>query len=173
MRLREEHRLQVGRLDLQQGDVVPCVLADNAGLVAVLVPGLNFDVLRVGDDVVVGRDMALPVEDEARPLTLARNRAVEEVHLHGRRSHVDNRRQQPLVDADIGELLGVVLRRGFYLFKNERGFRPCFGGGSGREGGHESAASGEVPDSADEGGGQSETADHSKFLQLSGLLTLV
>jgi hypothetical protein len=59
-------RLLVGRLDLEHGDVDPAVGADQLGLELGVVAQDHRDVLGALDDVVVGEDVALAVDDEAR-----------------------------------------------------------------------------------------------------------
>ena len=52
---------------------MPGIAPDDSGLVAALVGGGNLDLLRSRDDVVVGEDVSLLVEDKARALALFRD----------------------------------------------------------------------------------------------------
>ncbi len=58
------------------------VFTDNARLVAMLIECRNFHLLRIGNNVVVSKNLALFVEDEARTLPLLRHRTVEEIESH-------------------------------------------------------------------------------------------
>jgi hypothetical protein len=76
----QRDRLQVGRFDLQQGQIVHLVDAHHFGGVAALIAERHLDAA-VGalHHMVVGEHMAGLVEDEARALALLRHRAVKEV----------------------------------------------------------------------------------------------
>ena len=66
------------------------IFADDLRRVAVLVVGLNLDVTRVGDDMVVGEDVALFVEDEAGTLIGLGDVTVEEIEGYGSCGDVDD-----------------------------------------------------------------------------------
>ncbi len=59
--------------DLQQRNVMDWVDANPGGLELLLVPERDLDGLRVVDDVVVGEDVTLVVDDEAGALALLRD----------------------------------------------------------------------------------------------------
>ncbi len=79
----------------------------------------DFDALGVGDDVVVGEDVALLVEDEAGALALLRDGAVEEVEGDGGGGDVDDGGQAFFVDGDVLLLFVVVGGGGFGFFFGE------------------------------------------------------
>ena len=113
--------LQIGRVDLQQRQVVHLVGADDLRLIAALVAEHDFDAA-VGalDDVEVGEDVAGFVEDESRALALLRHGPIEEVEDQRGGGDVDHRRQHFLVDGDVVLLFGVVGGRGVGLSEFER-----------------------------------------------------
>ena len=67
----------------------------------------NFDLARIGDDVIVGENMSFFVDDEAGALAFLRNQSVEEVEGHDARGDVDYRCNVLAVDADVVLLFGV------------------------------------------------------------------
>ena len=114
--------LQVGRVDLQQGQVVRPVGAHNLGRVAALVAQHHLDAA-VGalHHVVVGQHVTALVEDESGTLALLRHRPVKEVEDQGGGSDVHHRGQHSFVDGNIVLLFGVVGGRGLSLGQLERG----------------------------------------------------
>ena len=68
------HGLKVGRLDLNDGEVVRLVSSDDGGRVVLLVLEDDLEFTRAVDDVVVGEDVAFLVNDEAGARTLLRLR---------------------------------------------------------------------------------------------------
>ena len=84
-RLGERCGLQIRRVaNLQEGEIVSLVDADDSRLVPVFVRESDFDSLRIVDDVVVSQDVPLLVEDETGTLPLLRNSSVEKVECHRR-----------------------------------------------------------------------------------------
>jgi len=67
-RVRQRDGLQVGRADLQQCQIVDLVLTYDGGFIGMLVAGLDFDPIGVGNDVEVGENVASLVENEAGAL---------------------------------------------------------------------------------------------------------
>jgi hypothetical protein len=65
-RVGPRHRGQVARGDLEHGQVGPRVGADHDGRVDLLIVGRDPELFGVGDDVVVGQDVAVGIDDEAR-----------------------------------------------------------------------------------------------------------
>ena len=84
----------------------------SVGFVTVLIGERDFNLLAAGDDVIIGEDVSLLVEDEAGALVLLGDDLEEEVDGLRRRGDVDDRRQRLFVDGDVVHLLGVVLGRG-------------------------------------------------------------
>jgi len=78
----------------------------------VLVGEGDLDLLAAFDDVGVGEDVTLLVEEEAGTLTLLRDGTVEEVVGDGGRGDVDDGGKGLLVDGDVLLLFGVVGGRG-------------------------------------------------------------
>ena len=89
----ERHGLKVGRFDLDDGEIVRAVGADDGGAIFLAVAERDFDLPGFGDHVVVGEDVAFFVDDEAGALTFLRDQSVEEVVGHGARGDVDDRRR--------------------------------------------------------------------------------
>ena len=117
----QRDRLQVGRVNLQQRQVVHFVSAHYFGGVAALVAEHHLDAaIGALDYVVVGEHVAGLVEDEPRALALLRNRSIKEVEDQRGGSDVDHRGQHPLVDGDVVLLLGIVGGRGLGLGKLQR-----------------------------------------------------
>ena len=112
---------EVRRVDLEKGEVVQAIFADDLSLVAMLVVGLDLDVSRVGDDVVVGEDVALLIENEAGALVLLGYEAHEEVEGDGAGGDVDDGGDDALVDGDVVHLRVRVLGRGVSLGQRQRG----------------------------------------------------
>ena len=73
-RIAESHRLQVGSFDLDDGQVMRLVGADDGGLIFLAVVERDFDLARIGDDVIVGEDVSFFVDDEAGALAFLRDR---------------------------------------------------------------------------------------------------
>ncbi len=71
-RVAEGHRLQVGGFDLDYGQVVRLVGADDGGLICLAVVECDLDLARFGDDVIVGEDVSFFVDDEAGALAFLR-----------------------------------------------------------------------------------------------------
>jgi len=69
-----------------------------------LIVRLDFDVSGVGDDVVVGEDVSLLVEDEAGALAFSGHETVEEVEGGGGGGDVDHRWDHAFVDGDVVQL---------------------------------------------------------------------
>jgi len=67
----------------------------------------DFHLARVGDDVIVGEDVAIFVDDKARSLTVLRNQPVKEVERHDARRNVHHGWNIPAIDADIVLLFAV------------------------------------------------------------------
>ena len=104
--------------------------ADAGGFELLLVPERDFDGLGVVDDVVVGEDVALVIDDEAGTLALLRDRAQEEIAADDfGAGDVDDRGQGFFVDGDVLELFGVVCGGGVGFGEGEVGGG---GGGGGR-----------------------------------------
>jgi hypothetical protein len=159
----QSNRLEVGRVDLQQGKIVNPVSAHHLGRIAVLVAEHHLDAA-VGalDDMVVGEHMAGLVEDEAGALALLRDGSVKEIEDQGGGSDVDHRGQHPFIDGDIVLLLGVVGGRGLSFGKLEQGAgatrpkeREMAPGRTARTGGE---MRGEVPESAHQQDNQENAA---------------
>ena len=83
------------------------VHADDGGSIFFAVVEGDPDLARVGDDVVVGEDMAFFVDDEAGTLALLRVEAVEEIEGLHLRSYIDDGGDIFAVDTDVVLLLGV------------------------------------------------------------------
>ena len=81
--------------------------ADDGGAVFLVVMEGDLNLLRVGDDVVIGEDVSGFVDDETGSLALLRVQAVEEVEgLHPRRD-VDYGGDVLAIDADVVLFFGV------------------------------------------------------------------
>ena len=112
----QRDRLQVGRVDLQQRQVVNLVGAHHARRVAALVREHHFNAaIGARHHVKVGQNVAGFVEDEAGALALLRHRSIKEVEDQRGGSDVDHRGQHFLVDGDVVLLFGVVGGRGVSL----------------------------------------------------------
>ena len=103
-------RNQVRRLDLNDGEIVRRVRADDGRFVLLAIVHGDFDLARLGDHVVVGQDVALFIDHESRSLPFLRNQAVEKVQGHGARGDVDDRRNVLVVDGNIVLLFAIERR---------------------------------------------------------------
>ncbi len=109
-RVSERCRLKVGRVsDLQKRDIVRLIFAEHGRLVLLLIGERDLDQLRAFDDVIVRKDVALLVDDEARTLALFRHRLIEEVVCDLHRRDIHDRRYSALVDGNV-----------LFLFRIER-----------------------------------------------------
>jgi hypothetical protein len=70
----ERHRLQIGSFDLDDGQIVRLVGADDGGLVFLAVVQRDFDLAGVSDDVIVGEDVSFFIDDETGALAFLRGR---------------------------------------------------------------------------------------------------
>ena len=122
--------MEIRRVDQQQRQIVALVDTDDLSLVLVLVVERDFDPLCVVDDVVVGEDVALLIEDEAGALALLGNGAVEEVKRDGGRGDIDDGGQGLLIDGDVLLLFDVISGRGGGLGELEVAERTADGSGT-------------------------------------------
>src|SRR5271157_2595115 len=106
-RVAEDHRLQVGGFDLDYGQVMRLVGADDGGLIFLAVVQRHFNLARFGDDVIVGEDVSFFVDNETGALAFLRHQAVKEVEGHDARGYVDYRRDVLAIDVDVVLLFGV------------------------------------------------------------------
>ena len=107
-------------MDLKEGEVVDAVDADDGGFVLFLVPESDFDGLGAVDNVVVGEDMSLIINDKARALALLGDGAEEEVAADdGGAGDVDDGWEGALVDGDVLLLFGVKCGGGLSLSERE------------------------------------------------------
>ncbi len=100
------HRRRAG-IDVQHGQVVAWVYAHHLGLHLPVIGEDDFDFVGIGDDVVVGHNVAGVVPYEAGASALARHGAEEEVHRHDFRGDMDHRRPDALVEVGHQLLLDV------------------------------------------------------------------
>ena len=111
-RIAQHRGNQIGRLDLDHRQIVRRIGAHHRRLVFLAVVHGHFHLPRVGDDVIVGEDVALFVDHKARALALLRHQPVEKVESHRARRDVHHRRNILAIDADIVLLFAVErLRR--------------------------------------------------------------
>ena len=103
----EGHGLQTGGLDLKDSQVMCLVGADDGGFVFLAVVKGDPDFTRVGDDVVVGKDVSFFVDDETGALAFLRIEAVKEIEGLNFRSDIDDGGDVLAVDADVVLLFGV------------------------------------------------------------------
>jgi len=153
----EDGGLEVGNIvDLEEGEVVVAVDVDDGGFVLAAVGEGDLDGLGVVDDVIVGEDVALLVEDEAASLPLLGDGTEEEVAAgEGGAGDVDDGGQGAFVDGDVLLLFGVECGGGVGLGEGEVAYG-ALGGGDGcaaggyaamqqaGEGAHRHEAGGEV-----------------------------
>ena len=94
-------------LDQDHGQVVRRIGAHNGCLVLLAVVEGHFDLACIGDDVIVGENVAVFIDDEAGALAFLRDQAVEEVEGHGARGDVHHRWNILAIDADVVLLFRV------------------------------------------------------------------
>ena len=111
-----QHRWnQLRRLDLNHRQIVRRVRPHHRRFVFLAIVHGDFHLTGIGDDVVVGQNVPLFVDDESRTLSLLGNQPIEEIKCHGPRSDVYDRRNVLLVDGDIVLLFSIerLSRRSF------------------------------------------------------------
>ena len=114
--------------------------SDDCRLVLVFVGERDLNLLRVVDDVIVGENVSLFVENEAGTLALLGYGAIEEVERHCGREDVDDRGQCLFVHGDVLLLLSVVGGSGVGFGQLEASHRTlnrcsvCIGSGCGNRG---------------------------------------
>ena len=113
--------LQVGRLDLNDGEVVRLVGSDDGGRVVLFVGEDDFQLPGAVDDVVVGEDVAFFVDDEAGAGALLGLGAKEEIIGDDGGGDVDHGGNDALVDVHVVLLLAVE-RRGSLGLGDVNGF---------------------------------------------------
>ena len=89
--------------------------AHNVGTVFLAVVQGDFDLARVGDNVVIGQDMAFFIDDETRALSFLGHESVEEIEGYRSGGDVHDRRDVVVVDPNVVLLFGVerLASRGF------------------------------------------------------------
>ena len=78
----ERHGLQVGSLDLDDCEVMWPVGSYNRGAILLAIVQRNFHLSGLGDYVIIGKDVPIFIDDEARPLSLLRHQPIEEIKGH-------------------------------------------------------------------------------------------
>ena len=105
--LSDHDRLEIRALDLDDGDVVILVAADDGGIIGRAVVGRDLDGARTLDDVIVGEDVAVLGDEKAAAAGGGLCRAAEDIRRGG---HVDAHDAVDVggVDLGHGELLLAV-----------------------------------------------------------------
>ena len=108
-------RLQVGRLDLNDREVVRLVGSDDGGRIVLFVGQDDLELTGSIDDMVVGEDVSLFVDEEAGAGTLRGLGSEEEIIGDDGGGDVDHRGRDALVDVHVVLLIGVERRSGLGL----------------------------------------------------------
>src|SRR5947209_5367559 len=87
------------------------VSAHNSCLVLLLIVGCDLNLPRSLNHMIVGEDVAFPINDKSRSLALLRHRAIEEVIGDCGGSDIYHAGQRFLVDSDVLLLLSVIAGR--------------------------------------------------------------
>src|ERR1700723_4020991 len=83
------------------------VSADDGSLIFLAIVQRDFDLARVGNDMIVGENLSFFVDDEAGTLALLGHEAIEEIKGHDARGDVDDGCDVLAIDTDIILLFGV------------------------------------------------------------------
>ena len=100
-----EGQFAVG-VNLNQREVITTVDTEDFGFVLFFIGERDGDVLRAGDDVVVGDDLALIIDEKAGAGAFLGVDLEEEIALINHRGDVDGRQAVGLVDVDIVLFVG-------------------------------------------------------------------
>src|SRR5438552_1322331 len=108
-------RGEVWRTDLNHCQIMRLIHAHNVSTVFLAVVQGDFDLARIGDDVVIGQDMAFFIDDETRALSFLGHESVEEIEGYRSGGDVHDRRDVVVVDPNVVLLFGVerLASRGF------------------------------------------------------------
>ena len=100
-RVAQHRRGQIGSLNLNDGQIVRTVCTHHFRAILLAIVEGDLDALRVGNNVIVGQDVAFLVDNEPRPLAFLRNQPVKEIKSHGSRGDINYRGDVLAIDANV------------------------------------------------------------------------
>src|ERR1700747_559178 len=100
------------RVDLNEGDVVASILADEFCLVARQIAKCDLDGLRALHHMIVRQNVSVGINQEARTRSFDRHGIVEEIVLDGARNDISDRRRRLKIYAYIFRCAEIEETRG-------------------------------------------------------------